>query len=382
MLGTSTGRKLGALTLVLALLVTAVGPAAAAVSDVTIVGNSYSVDEDRSQAVDVEVTADSNGISGETLTLNVTDDTGTVVETYSKTIDVAADSTATFTFDVDASSDGADLSPGSYSLDAEAGSVQSGTSDLTVNDVQETSVSWGQSSYDLFLDGGDSRTVEYTVTAGDRDVNSENVTVRVYDPSANAVFETVIEDVSVAAGNTTTDEVTLGSGDVDTTGDHSLGVKVDGASTSSILSVTDPADPAVNADSTSYRLYNASDSVGISATLAAGDYDQTANATVNITDDSGNVVYEATKQDVTVNAGETKTVTFDVEADDINTTGNYTAEVTWEGDSATSDMEVISGEGDEVFAGGAASDAGGVGAVLVGVAALLTVVLAVAAFKD
>jgi len=382
MLG-ATGRKLGVLALVAALLVTAVGPAAAAVSDVTIVGNSYSVDEDRSQSVDVEVTADSNGISGETLTLNVSDSNGNVVQTYSKTIDVPAGETATFSFDVDASSGGADLSPGSYSLDAEAGGVTSGTSDLTVNDIEETSVSWGQSSYDLFLDGGDSRTVEYTVTAGDRDVNSENVTVRVYDPSANAVFETVIEDVTVAAGNTTTGEVTLGSGDVDTTGDHSLGVKVDGASTSSILSVTDPADPAVNADKTAYEMFNESDSVGISATLAAGDYDRTGDATVNITDESGNVVYEANKTGVTVNAGETKTVTFDVVADDINSTGNYTADVTWEGDNASSDLEVIEGEGDEIFAGGAAGDApGGVGAVLVGVAALLTVVLAVAAFKD
>lgn len=377
-----TSSKLGAVAmvalLVASLLTVAVAPAMAAAGNVEIGSTSYSVDEDRSEDVTVDVTADADGISNETLELDVTDSDGNVVHTHSKTIDVAADSTETFTFTVDPEAES--LAPGNYTLDAAAGGVTSGTSDLTVDDVQEPSASWSQTGYELFQSGGDSNTVEYTLDAGDRDQTS-NVTVSVTDPDGNTAFETIEQDVSVSAGNTTTGTVTLSSSDVDMTGTHSLSVDWSGATMTTDLNVSDPSDPTIRADTEAVSMYNESDAQDLPVTLAAGDYNQTGDLTVTITDDeTGDVAYETTKASVSVVAGETKSTSFTVTSDDLDA-GNYSVAYSWEGASAQSDLTVEEGEGDTVFAGGAVGGAG-VAGIIVLIGALISIALGVAAFRE
>jgi hypothetical protein len=377
-----TQSKLGAVAmaalLVFSVLTVAVAPAMAAVGNVEMGQTSYSIDEDVSQTVVVNVTDDGGSTGSQKVVLDITDSTGTSVYNTSKTVSINAGATKSVEFVVDPATQG--IGPGSYKVQGSAGSLVSNASDLTVNDVQEPSVAWGQTGYEIFASGGDSNTVEYTLTAGDRDTTS-NVTVSVIDPNGNTTFSTVDQDVSVGAGNTTTGTVTLASSDVDMTGTHSIEVSWSGATMGTDLTVSDPSNPAVRAGTYSSSMYNSSDAQDLPVTLAAGDYNQTGDLSVTITDDAtGNVVYESTKTSVSVAAGETKSTSFSVASDDLDA-GNYSVSYSWEGDSAQSALTVEEGEGDTVVAGGVIDDANPA-QILIVLAALITILMAVAAVRD
>ncbi|WP_135534468.1 hypothetical protein [Halostella pelagica] len=228
-------RKTGAAALAAMLLVSvlgafAVGPAAAAAGNVTFGATNYDVDETTTATVEINVTADSAGLSNQTVSMAVVDTSAeTAVATYERQVDVAANSTKTVTIDVSPSEQGID--PGTYSVEATVDGVTA-TSSMTVNAVADQSVTLDQSEYSV---NGSETTVNATLSAGGQD-RVGPVEFVVLDRNDSVVHSETMDDYTLSSGTSATESFTVAPGDVPDSGNYT--VEVVYASTSATAPLT------------------------------------------------------------------------------------------------------------------------------------------------
>jgi len=233
-------RKISALALVAALLVsTFAAPAAAGASSVAWGATNYDVDETVETTVGFDVSTDSTGLN-ETVEVDVVDpSTGSVVTTFGKSVDIAANSTDTVTFAFTPEAQG--IAPGTYDLVAHVnGSTY--TSELSVNEVADQSVTIEQNSYEIT--SNDTETVvNATLSAGGQD-RVGPVEFVVLNDSGDVVHSETIENYTVTAGSTATESFTVSDSDVDA-GNYTVEVVYAGVSDSGSLSVEDTSEPVI-----------------------------------------------------------------------------------------------------------------------------------------
>lgn len=215
MLGKTT-KRVGVLALAVMLVMTAiVGPAAAAATGLAWGTTSVSVSETGNIETGIDITADSAGVN-DTLTVDIVDSSGTVVDTYTTNVSVAASTTETVLIPLDASSSGLDLAPGAYTLDATIGS-QNAVADLTVN--ADPSVTVEQPTYEINPEN-DTTDVNVTLDAGDT-ATTDDVVVQVINSNDTVVYETT-ESVSLNASETVTKTYAVSSADLNASDGDSL----------------------------------------------------------------------------------------------------------------------------------------------------------------
>lgn len=215
---TGTPQRIGVLALVAVLLgsVVAAGPAAAAASSVSLGSGSYTVAEDGTGDITVDVSADSSGITEETLAIGIQDpevaDSQNPVVQKTKTINVSASSTQSFTFSIDASTHSNVLDAGeTYDVYADAPDSGVTTAPVSLTVEQSPSVSIGSDPVE-FDRSNDETTVGVTVDAGDQPV-SDTVEFTV---DANGTEQySATQSVDINASETQTVEFAVNHSDVD-----------------------------------------------------------------------------------------------------------------------------------------------------------------------
>ncbi|ERJ06597.1 hypothetical protein HLRTI_001303 [Halorhabdus tiamatea SARL4B] len=237
--GTVT-QRVGALALVAALIMSvfAAGPAAAAASNVSIEATDYDVDEPTTAGVTFNVTADAGGISNQTLSVAVVDESASsTTATYERQVDVAANQTKAVTIDVSPEQQG--IAPGTYSLQANVDGVTA-TSTLTVNEVADPSVTLDQSEYSV---NGSAATVNATLSAGGQD-RVGPVEFVVLNDSGGVVHSETMDDYSLSASSTADESFTIAPADVNA-GNYTVEAVYAGTSASAPLTVENTDDAPV-----------------------------------------------------------------------------------------------------------------------------------------
>lgn len=216
----------------------AVGPAAAAASNVSIEATDYDVDETTTAGVTFNVTADSGGITNQTLSVAVVDESaGATTATYERQVDVSANSTKAVTIDISPEQQG--IAPGTYSLQANIDGVTA-TSTLTVNEVADQSVTLDQSEYSV---NGSEATVNATLSAGGQD-RVGPVEFVVLNDSGDVVHSETMNDYTLASGTSATESFTIAPSDV-SDGNYTVEAVYAGVSASAPLTVENTEDAPV-----------------------------------------------------------------------------------------------------------------------------------------
>lgn len=209
----------------------ATAPAAAAAGNVTFGATDYSVDETTTATVTVDVTADSAGISNQTLSVAIVDTSAGATEaTFTRDVSVSANSTKTVSIDVSPSEHG--IPAGDYSIEAMIDGVTT-TSTFSVNAVADQSVSLDQSEYAL---NGSETQVNATLSAGGQD-RVGPVEFVVLDSNDSVVHSEVMENYSLSASSTATESFTVSPEDVPDSGDYTVEVVYAGVNASAPLTV-------------------------------------------------------------------------------------------------------------------------------------------------
>ncbi|WP_379793649.1 hypothetical protein [Halorussus aquaticus] len=217
----------------------AAAPAAAAAGNVSIEATDYVIDETTSADVAINVTADSAGISNQTLSVAVVDPgDGTTEATFTRDVDVSANQTKTVTINVSPEQHG--IAVGEYTLEANIDGVTT-SSTLTVNAVADQSVSLDQSEYTV---NGSETTVNATLGAGGQD-RVGPVEFVVLNDSGDVVHSEVMENYTLSASTTATESFTIAPADVPDSGNYTVEVVYAGVSTSAPLTVEGSEDAPV-----------------------------------------------------------------------------------------------------------------------------------------
>jgi len=212
----------------------AVGPAAAATSNVTFTASDYSVDETTTAQVSIDVTADSAGITNKTLSVAVVDSSASTTEaTFTRDVSVAANSTKTVTIDVSPQTHG--IPAGDYSIEANIDGVTTSSS-FSVNAVASQSVTLDQTEY--VVNGSDT-TVNATLSAGgqDRVGPVEFVVLEDTQNGSNVVHSETMKNYSLSASATATESFTISPSDVPSDGNYTVEAVYAGTSASAPLTV-------------------------------------------------------------------------------------------------------------------------------------------------
>ena len=242
-----------------------------------------------------------------------------------------------------------------------------------------TDLTWGAPEVEVSETGSTDTGIDVTA---DADGVNDTLSVDIVDSDGDVVT-TYTQDVDVAANTTETVMIPLdaSSSAFDLApGEYTLAASVSGQTSTSTLTVTE--DPSVSVAQDSYEVAPENDSVDVTAELAAGDNAATDDVVVQVLDENDSVVYETTETGVSLNASETKDVTYTIDSADVNGSDgdSYVVDVRWSGGVGTSSLDVVS-QDDSVIGGGVVDDASSTlnDPVLIGGIVALVALLGIAA---
>ncbi|MCX2817775.1 hypothetical protein EGH25_00145 [Haladaptatus sp. F3-133] len=291
--------------------------------------------------VTAEVTNSGDFADNQSVTLEVENEAGDVTEIASQSVELSADASTTVTF----TAENVDLAPGNYTH-AVASEDSRVEGNLTVEEAPD------EANFEVSnLDPADA-----TVTEGADPINvtadventgdlsgTQNVTLEVTNASGEVVYSDTVS-TELDAGNSTTVEFTgVQAGDL-APGDYTHAVASDDSSVEGNLTVEEAPDPAnfgvSNLVPSGATVTEGDDPINVTADVEnTGDLSGTQNVTLEVTNASGEVVYDE-EESVEVDGGNTTTVEFTgVPAGDL-TPGEYTHAVASEDSSVEGNLTV------------------------------------------
>lgn len=207
--------------------------AAAAANTPTITaGGDVTVSEDSSATVSVDITAPDNPVDNGTVEMRVLAN-GSEVQVQQKTVSIDANTTKTVNYSIDAS----EFDEGDYTVEYSLVGLENATatSNLTVAATDSVSI---ESDTAYMRSAENQTTFNVSIEAGSDGFDSEPVTVTVINAAdGETSFQRTVQNVTLAAGEEASLQVTLNRSEFGMTGAHTVRVAAGSAQDSATINL-------------------------------------------------------------------------------------------------------------------------------------------------